>query len=112
MYMDNDTLTPKDRIGDEMLRRMLDSNSGRPPMDLPPQEKYEAHDEKGASCLPRGGWGLRDYPVGTVYAPLQEFRNLYDLGSALSHGTIFRELDLPFLGESVAKNTKGGTCRG
>ena len=109
MYMDNDTLTPKDRIGDEMLRRMLDSNQSRPPMDLPPRECCEKED---ASCLPRGGWGLRDYPVVMVYAPLQEFRNLYDLENALSHGTIFRELDLPFLGESIANSVKGGACRG
>ena len=107
--MDDDTLTPRDRIGDEMLRRMLDSNGTRPMPDLPPSE-WEKE-----PCLPQNSWGLRDYPLGMVYAPLQEFRNLYDRDKALRQGTIFRELDLPFMGESVANNggyRKGGACRG
>ena len=33
-----------------------------------------------------------------AYVPMQSFKNLYDPESALCHGTIFRELDLPFYG--------------
>lgn len=113
MYMDDDTRSPRDRIGDEMLRRMLDMNqmnerSERQMPDLPPNERNTS------PCLPHGGWGLHDHPVGMVYAPLQHFRNLYDRETALRQGTIFRELDLPFLGESVANDGnqwKGGACR-
>lgn len=111
MYMDDDTLTPRDRIGDEMLRRMLEMSDGATP-DLPPVESRQS------PCLPHGGWGLHDHPVGMVYAPLQHFRNLYDRETALRQGTIFRELDLPFHGESVANGSgqrnewKGGSCRG
>ena len=110
MYMDDDTLTPRDRIGDEMLRRMLD-NDGRSLPDLSPDETRLPHTAKHT-------WGLSDYPLGMVYAPLQQFRNLYDRETALRQGTLFRELDLPFHGESVANGVgqrnewKGGSCRG
>ena len=107
MYMDDDTMTPRDRIGEDMLRLMLNSNNSRPSLDLPPSSIAPS------PCLPSGGWGLREHPVGMVYAPLQEFRQLYDLESALAQGTIFRELDLPFMGESVASRgdrCKGGAC--
>ena len=33
-----------------------------------------------------------------VYAKPQEFREMYGAAEGLSHGTIFRELDLPFMG--------------
>ena len=108
MYMDNDTQTPRDRIGDEMLRRMLDRTERSAP-DLPPSERMNP------ACTPKQRWGLENHPLGMVYSPLQNFQNLYDRELALQHGTIFRELDLPFLGESVAKRTtssKGGCCRG
>ena len=108
MYMDHDTMTPRDRIGDEMLRRMLGQSEPIAP-DLPPIEARQA------PCMPQGSWGLENHPLGMVYAPLQAFRDLYDRETALGRGTIFRELDLPFHGESVANQhnaSKGGTCRG
>lgn len=53
------------------------------------------------------GWGLYEYPLAMVYAPLQAFRSLYDPKTALQKGTLFAELDLPL--ESV---TRGGCgCR-
>ena len=103
MYMDDDTRSPRDRIGDEMLRRMLDGGAPRTG-DLPPVETRKS------PCLPQGGWGLSSHPLGMVYAPLQSFRNLYDRETALKQGTLFSELDLPFLGESVANHSKGGCC--
>ena len=54
-------------------------------------------------------WGLEGYPLAMVYAPLQKFDNLYDKEKALKQGTLFSELDLPFMGESVVK---GGCCHG
>ena len=54
-------------------------------------------------------WGLEGYPLAMVYAPLQKFDNLYDKKTALEQGTMFAELDLPFMGESVKR---GGGCRG
>lgn len=57
----------------------------------------------------RRSWGLENYPLASVYAPLQDFDDLYDKETALHKGTVFAKLDLPFMGESVYK---GGSCRG
>lgn len=54
------------------------------------------------------GWGLKNYPLAMVYSPLQEFENLFDTELALEKGTLFSELDLPFMGESVYKSGRGG----
>ena len=54
-------------------------------------------------------WGLTGYPLAMVYSPIQEFHNMYEIDTALHQGTVFKELDLPFMGMSV---TKGGNCRG
>ena len=50
-------------------------------------------------------WGLVGYPLASVYAPLQEFKELYDEERALKSGTLFSQLDLPFMS---GKNGKGG----
>ena len=50
----------------------------------------------------RKTWGLVGYPLASVYAPLQEWRDLYDEEKGLAQGTLFSELDKPFLGK--------GTC--
>ena len=53
----------------------------------------------GAQQAPRaeGGAGAQR-PLASVYAPVQEWRELYDEQSALCHGTLFKELEFPFLG--------------
>ena len=92
-------MIPRDRISDDMLRRMLDSNEMRP---MPNTQNTRPNGRKT--------WGLTGYPLASVYAPLQSFNRLYDMDTALKNGTVFEELYLPFMGESVAN--KGGTCRG
>ena len=54
---------------------------------------------KGCSSI---GWGLYEYPLAMVYSPYQIWRNIYNDETALSRGTMFAELDLPF---------EGGNCR-
>ena len=54
-------------------------------------------------------WGLVGYPLAMVYSPVQDFHKLYEMDAALKQGTVFKELDLPFMGMSV---TKGGAHRG
>ncbi len=98
MYMDDDTMTPRERISDDMLRRML-GESDRPEQTFPTPEISE----RTNLHLPDG------FPLASVYAPTQIFRKLYDRDTALSRGTIFQELDLPFMGTSIMK---GGNCRG
>ena len=103
MYTQDDTMTPKDRISDEMLQRLLHGSAAPKGKDDTPCPSHtppvsQAHDK----------WGLAGYPLASVYAPLQEFDNLYDADTALRKGTLFSELYLPFAGESVAMT--GGCC--
>ena len=39
---------------------------------------------------------LSAYPLAMCYTPDQEWRNLFEIEEAIFHGTIFRELELPF----------------
>lgn len=52
-------------------------------------------------------FGLTDRPAGSVYAPLQDFDDLYDPEKALARGTMFSTLDLP-----LEVSSGGGRCRG
>lgn len=69
----------------------------------PPSIPQIDHNENGCSCgcvhdeCPcGGGWGLCHYPLAMVYAPCQAFHSVYDVETALTRGTLFAELDLPF----------------
>lgn len=48
-------------------------------------------------------FGRTHFPLAMVYTPMQAFENLYDMDAALKNGTLFRDLDLPFRGKSIAK---------
>lgn len=49
--------------------------------------------------------------LAMVYAPVQEFEALYDEEDALSSGTIFKLLDLPFYPGCSGCGCKGGCMR-
>ena len=51
-------------------------------------------------------YGLTDRPVGSVFAPLQDFDGLYEPEHGLKRGTLFAALDLPL------EVLKGGRCNG
>ncbi len=91
MYTENDFMTPRDRVNESLMRRALTNSSER----VPP-------------AVERKSWGLEEYPLASVYAPLQCWRNLYDNETGFSRGTIFKELDLPFL----CSDKSGGNCYG
>ena len=38
-------------------------------------------------------------PVGMAYVPYQQWKNVYEPSVGLDRGTIFEDLDKPFLGE-------------
>jgi hypothetical protein len=51
--------------------------------------------------MPRGDAGAQapaTRPLAMVYSPAQEWRELYDNETGHARGTIFRELEFPFLG--------------
>ena len=86
----------ENKINDQLLYRMLGQEVGvSPACDVSP------------SCGGKSdnSWGLVGVPLAMVYAPLQDFENIYEEGDALMAGTIFKDLDLPFMGKTV---TKGG----
>lgn len=58
---------------------------------------------RAVAAEPSRTWGIAGYPLASVYAPLQEWRDAYDEEEALAHGTLFRELDKPFLAGEVRK---------
>ena len=51
---------------------------------------YEC-DETKLSCL----------PIAMAYVPMQKFQELYNPETAFCAGTLFKELDKPFLGSGV-----------
>ena len=55
-------------------------------------------------------WGLCEYPLAMVYAPCQTYRGLYDPAAALSHGTLFTELDLPLGQKGCGGSTVACSC--
>lgn len=46
------------------------------------------------------------YPVAMAYVPMQQWRELYDPASAVSRGTIFRELDLEWYPTNCRKDCR------
>ncbi len=53
-------------------------------------------------------FGLPGYPLASVYAPLQDFDEIYDCEKGHNRGTIFPALDLPF----ICGGMNGGIGRG
>lgn len=49
---------------------------------------------------------VNDLPLAMAYVPMQRFEDLYCPSDALNAGTLFKKLDLPFLG--YKKNSGGG----
>ena len=97
MYKDDNMIT--NGYSETLLRMMSDGISAPAP---------SCNIGERSKCNDRG-WGLEGYPLASVFAPLQSFDNLYDAETALKQGTLFAELDLPFMGRTVQK---GGCCRG
>ena len=54
------------------------------------------------ACNAQGGRAAMRYsidaPLAMAYVPMQVWRNLYSARDALAQGTLFSELNLPFLG--------------
>lgn len=46
-----------------------------------------------------GNEQLDSLPLAMAYVPMQKWGNLYEADVALKRGTLFQELDLPFMGD-------------
>lgn len=122
----NDTRTPRERVGEPLLQRTLEESraddccdlhrigvtrDGRAVTDCRGQRRVaptptcpDMHMGHCGHEYP--GWGLSDHPLAMAYAPLQIWREVYDPEIGLAHGTLFSELNLPFMGDQ----TRGGGC--
>ncbi len=106
MYKDDNMIGG---CSDALLRMMLEGRGNSCPSCE--REGSDRRSDCHSGCDNNGrSWGLVDYPLASVYAPLQEFDDLYDVDTALKRGTVFSKLDLPFAGSR--RVSKGGNCRG
>lgn len=46
---------------------------------------------------------IGEFPIGMAYVPWQSWKDVYEIDKALQAGTVFAELDKPFLGRRVSK---------
>ena len=46
----------------------------------------------------------KEMPIGMCYVPYQEWKEVYGAEVALERGTIFPELDKPFIGEEAVRH--------
>lgn len=58
--------------------------------------------DRNCCCVPEASHISPEYAVAMAYVPWQYFENVYEPDKALEVGTIFPELDKPFLA--------GGRC--
>ena len=49
---------------------------------------------------------LDEMPLAIAYVPRQVWRELYDADIGFQRGTIFRELDKPFIGEEAIPSVR------
>ena len=63
----------------------------------------------GRPCRAPGALG--EYALAMVYTPTQQFIGLYELPEAMKRGTLFRALDMPWVG-SEGRTGKGGCSCG
>lgn len=42
---------------------------------------------------------LDNLPLAMAYVPMQRWKNIYEADVGLDRGTMFQDLDLPFLGD-------------
>ena len=82
--MENDYRTARERISEERIRHILGCAETRVPLQNDRSEK---------GCLDGRSLAM-------VYSPCQRWQELYDLESGFCAGTMFKELDKPFLGAS------------
>ena len=109
MYIDeNDNRTPRERVDDSFLRHML-NGTGEPSCGTNGCTRNSVGGRLPCNPAESGdNYRLMNFPLGMVYAPIQEWRNAYDVEKALTRGTLFQELDKPW--EVPAPTGKGGRC--
>lgn len=70
-------------------------NCNMPRYDMP---RNMTNDMDCYRCNRENSRACDDYPIGMGYVPWQEFKDLHDPERGLHAGTIFIELEKPFIG--------------
>lgn len=112
MNRKNDQYTPRERVNPELLEQLLREDGGGTAPQQPPVRQSAARpyhhavrrarqnapsDSQQDSCGRCASTPLSGYSLAMVYAPCQEFTELYEAEEGFSRGTIFSQLDKPFL---------------
>ena len=105
MYNENEHIAQRGSLGEQTLPRTSEREQSVPFGDARINCKGEEITQQNPH---RSTWGLEGYPLASVYSPIQHFRNLYEPDEALMRGTLFTELDLPFVCGEI--NGGGGCC--
>lgn len=82
-------------------RQQMYNNRNRMRMNSAPYASYGCNNNDCACNTDKAY--LHDMPLAMAYVPWQEWKQVYEPCQALEAGTIFPELNLPFLGRSVWK---------
>lgn len=80
--MENNYRLARSHASSDRIRRILDDNS---------RHSVRVSADRGSGVCPGASLAM-------VYSPYQEWNNLYDLESGFCAGTVFKDLDKPFLG--------------
>lgn len=120
MYTEDDFLTRRERVNESLLRQILSQSAecgtkgntqnvpnARGGSSILERQIAPRRENNGAGN--RKSWGLEGYPLAMMYAPIQEWRELYDNGTGFVRGTIFKELDFPFHGSE--RDDGRGMCK-
>lgn len=98
MYFNNDYKTPKDRISDELRKKLLNEEYNY-------SETINIFSDKNLKD------SMSNASLAMIYAKTQTFDDLYDDSEALSKGTLFSSLYFPFEAYCCGRKmplTKGG----
>lgn len=62
------------------------------------QADHASCNSKRSGYNDKSRYSMDDFPIGMAYVPWQKWRDIYEPRKAFQTGTIFAELDKPFLG--------------
>ena len=105
MYSMEYTGSPRDRVNDDMLRRLLtEEESGCRCASGPELREAQLNPHDGCHRVSSGE------ALAMVYSPCQSWCGIYDPETALRRGTLFKALDKPF--EATWRSDRCGAARG
>lgn len=58
----------------------------------------DSHSDSSTVCV-----SAEQFPIGMTYTPMQSWENLYCPSQALEQGTLFIDLDKPFIGRRTSR---------